>query len=40
MKKLMGSLMAMMPIIIIGSKSASVVSIGVEDMHKSLKEKR
>ena len=40
MKKLMGSLMAMMSILIIGSGEASVVAIGVEDMPKSLKEKR
>jgi hypothetical protein len=40
MKKLMGSLMAMMSILIIGSGAASVVAIGVEDMPKSLKGKR
>lgn len=40
MKKLMGSLMSMMSILIIGSGAASVVAIGVEDMPKSLKEKR
>lgn len=40
MKKLMGSLMAMMSILIIGGGAASVVAIGVEDMPKSLKGKR
>ncbi len=40
MKKLMGSIMAMMSILIISSEAASVVAIGVEDMPKSLKEKR
>ena len=40
MKKLMGSLMSMMSILIIGSGAASVVAIGVEDMPESLKEKR
>nr|WP_317331416.1 hypothetical protein [uncultured Romboutsia sp.] len=40
MKKLIGGLMAMMSVLIIGSGAASVAAIGVEDMPKSLKEKR
>ncbi len=40
MKKLIGSLMSMMSVIIIGSGAASVAGIGVEDMPESLKSKR
>ncbi len=40
MKKLIGGLMAMMSVLIIGGGAASVAAIGVEDMPKSLKEKR
>lgn len=39
-KKILGSLMAMLSILVIGTGSASVVAIGVEDMPESLKEKR
>lgn len=39
-KKLLGSLMAMLSILIVGAGSASLAAIGVEDMPKSLKEKR
>ena len=39
-KKILGSLMAMLSILVIGTGSASVVAIGVEDMTESLKEKR
>lgn len=40
MKKLIGNLMAMISGVIIGSGTASVAGIGVEDMPESLKAKR
>lgn len=39
-KKILGSFMAMLSIIVIGAGSASMAAIGVEDMPKSLKGKR
>ena len=35
-----GSLMAMLSIVVVSSGAASMVGIGVEDMPKSLKDKR
>ncbi|CEK32753.1 Uncharacterised protein [[Clostridium] sordellii] len=40
MKKIIGSLMAMMSVILISSGAASIAGIGVEDMPESLKAKR
>lgn len=40
MKKLIGSLMSILSVIIVGSGAASVAGIGVEDMPDSLKAKR
>ena len=39
-KKILGSLMAMISIVFVSGRTASMVGIGVEDMPKSLKEKR
>ena len=39
-KKIFGSLMAMLSIVVVSSGAASMVGIGVEDMPKSLKVKR
>ena len=39
-KKIFGSLMAMLSIVVVSSWAASMVGIGVEDMPKSLKDKR
>ena len=39
-KKIFGSLMAMLSIVVVSSGAASMVGIGVEDMPKSLKERR
>ena len=39
-KKIFGSFMAMLSIFVVSSGAASMVGIGVEDMPKSLKDKR
>ena len=39
-KKILGSLMEMISIVFVSGGTASMVGIGVEDMPKSLKEKR
>ena len=39
-KKIFGSLMAMLSIVFVSGGTASMVGIGVEDMPKSLKERR
>ena len=39
-KKIFGSLKAMLSIVVVSSGAASMVGIGVEDMPKSLKDKR
>ena len=39
-KKIFGSLMEILSIVVVSSGAASMVGIGVEDMPKSLKDKR
>ncbi len=39
-KKIFGSLMAMLSIVVVSGGAASMVGIGVEDMPKSLKDRR
>ena len=39
-KKIFGSLMAMLSIVVVSSGAAYMVGIGVEDMPKSIKDKR